>query len=124
MQVQNTIHIDAPIEREPVFDNGVPVLDPETGEQLTEAVQGPLNAVAPEAVTNATLTKALGQVLRRPTLLPVPGFALKTALGELSGELLGSRRVVPELAQRTGYSFRQPELLGALETELDSGHGR
>ncbi len=75
---------------------------------------GPVNAVAPEAVTNAQLTAALGRVLRRPTLLPVPGAALRLALGDLASELLGSRRVVPSRAQTLGFAFAQPQLEGAL----------
>ncbi len=75
---------------------------------------GPVNAVAPEAVTNAELTATLGRVLRRPTLLPLPGAALKLALGELAIELLGSRRVVPSRALTHGFAFAQPTLEGAL----------
>jgi len=83
-----------------------------------EDLRGPVNAVAPEPVRNAELTRVLGRVLRRPTLLPVPGFALRTALGELAGELLGSRRVVPARARTHGFTFAHPDLEAALACEL------
>ena len=80
--------------------------------------EGAVNAVAPHPVTNRELTRALGRVLGRPTILPVPGFAVRAALGELAGELLGSRRVVPAAAQQLGFSFRYAELEPALEAAL------
>lgn len=80
--------------------------------------RGPLNAVAPEPVTNAELTRTLGRVLSRPTLLPVPAVALRLALGELSRELLDSRRVVPRAARDAGFPFEHPSLEDALRTEL------
>ncbi len=83
-----------------------------------EDLRGPINAVAPEPVRNLELTRVLGRVLKRPTLLPVPGFALRAALGELAGELLGSRRVVPTRALAHGFSFAQPNLESALVHEL------
>jgi len=79
---------------------------------------GPVNAVAPGIVTNAELTRTLGRVLNRPTLLPVPATALKLGLGELSGQLLGSRRVVPRAAQQRGFRFAYAELEPALREVL------
>jgi uncharacterized protein (TIGR01777 family) len=83
-----------------------------------EDLRGPINAVAPEPVRNAELTRVLGRVLKRPTLLPVPGFALRAALGELAGELLGSRRVAPARALAHGFRFTHPDLEIALAREL------
>jgi uncharacterized protein len=83
-----------------------------------ERWSGPVNAVAPAPVTNAELTRALGEVLHRPTLLPVPAFAVRLALGELAGELLGSRRVVPRAAQERGFSFSYPAIEPALREAL------
>lgn len=83
-----------------------------------EDLSGPINAVAPEPVRNSEFTRALGRVLKRPTLLPVPGFALRAALGELAGELLGSRRVIPSRALAHGFVFAQPDLEAALASEL------
>jgi uncharacterized protein (TIGR01777 family) len=79
---------------------------------------GPVNAVAPSPVTNAELTRALGEVMHRPTLLPVPAFAVRLALGELAGELLGSRRAVPRAALARGFRFAYPELAPALREAL------
>jgi uncharacterized protein len=82
------------------------------------AAGGALNVVAPEAVRNRDFTHTLGAVLHRPTLLPVPAFALRLLLGEFAGELLSSQRVVPEQAQALGYSFRFPGLEAALRDIL------
>ena len=83
-----------------------------------ERWRGPVNAVAPNPVTNAELTRTLGRMLRRPTLLPVPATMLRLALGELAGELLDSRRVVPRAAQEWGFEFAHPSLEEALAEEL------
>jgi len=86
---------------------------------LEEAeVAGALNVTAPAPVRNAELTRALARQLRRPARFPVPAFALRAALGELAGELLGSRRVQPAAARAGGYSFAEPELATALSREL------
>lgn len=78
-------------------------------------LSGPVNAVAPVPVTNRELTEALGKVLSRPTLLPVPAFALRLGMGEMADALLlASARVVPRRLEETGYRFRFPELGGAL----------
>jgi uncharacterized protein (TIGR01777 family) len=80
-----------------------------------EDLHGPVNAVAPCPVTNRELTKALGKVLSRPTLLLVPVFALRLLAGEMADALLlASARVVPRRLEETGYRFRFPELGGAL----------
>jgi uncharacterized protein (TIGR01777 family) len=85
---------------------------------LEGEVEGPVNAVAPESVRNVELTRALARRLRRPARLPVPGFVLRAVLGEMAGELLGSRRVVPRVLEEAGFAFRHPELEEALAAEL------
>jgi uncharacterized protein (TIGR01777 family) len=76
---------------------------------------GPLNAVAPEPVTNAVFTKTLGRVLGRPTVVPAPAFALRLAFGEMAdAALIASTRVKPDRLLATGYRFRFPDLEGAL----------
>ncbi len=80
---------------------------------------GPVNAVSPGIVTNGELTRTLGQLLHRPTLIPVPAAALRLGLGELAGQLLGSRRVVPHAALDRGFRFAYPELAPALREALD-----
>lgn len=79
-------------------------------------VAGILNGAAPGAVRNAEFTAALGKALHRPTVLPVPGFALKLMFGEMAEMLLGSQRVVPRATEKSGYRFLYPELGMALES--------
>lgn len=81
-----------------------------------EAVVGPVNAVAPEMVDNASFARALGRALGRPSWLPVPGFALRALLGEMAGPLLLSGQFVrPAAAEKFGYHWRFPKLVGALD---------
>jgi hypothetical protein len=77
---------------------------------------GAFNLTAPNPVTNEEFTRTLNRVLRRPTLLPTPTFALKAMFGgEAVDEMfLGGQRVVPARLQADGYAFRHPELEGAL----------
>jgi uncharacterized protein (TIGR01777 family) len=80
-----------------------------------DSIKGPVNFVAPVPVTNAEFTKTLGKVLSRPTVLPIPAFAIKLLFGEM-GEalLLGSQRVAPERLAAAGYKFGYPKLEQAL----------
>jgi uncharacterized protein (TIGR01777 family) len=84
-----------------------------------ESLRGPVNAVAPQPVTNSEFTKTLGRVLGRPTLLPMPAFALRLALGEMADALLlSSARAEPARLQAAGYQFKYPQLEGALRHVL------
>jgi uncharacterized protein len=83
-----------------------------------EAVRGPVNATAPNPVTNAEFTRELGAVLHRPAVLPVPRVALKILFGEMSEMVLASQRVVPAAAERAGFHFEYPELAPALANLL------
>jgi uncharacterized protein (TIGR01777 family) len=86
---------------------------------LTAHVSGPVNLVAPVPVTNAEFSRTLGGVLRRPSFLVTPPFALKIALGEMAGPLLlNSQRVIPIVAQRGGFTFDYPSLEPALRQLL------
>jgi uncharacterized protein (TIGR01777 family) len=79
--------------------------------------EGAFNAVAPSPATNAEFTKALGRALRRPTVLPAPGFAVRAALGRMAEALLLSgQRVLPTRADELGYEFRYRSLDDALAT--------
>ena len=80
--------------------------------------RGAVNAVAPELVTNAQFSHALGKVLHRPSLFPVPGFVLKGMVGEFADALLGGQKVVPEAAQKLGYPYHFPTLDAALSDLL------
>ncbi len=86
----------------------------------TQAVRGPLNVTAPEPVTNAEFTKALGGALHRPTLLPIPLTPLKARYGaELVERLLvEGQRVLPARLEATGYTFRHPSLGAAFDAIL------
>jgi hypothetical protein len=85
----------------------------------TEELRGPVNAVAPQAVTNAEFTRALGRVLRRPTILPAPAFAVRLVFGEMGQELLlASTRVVPRRLEATGFAFELGQLEAALRAIL------
>ena len=80
---------------------------------------GPVNCVAPQSVTNNEFTRMLGKVLRRPAVFPLPGFMVRIMFGEMAEELLlASTRVVPRYLQKTGYSYRLPNLIDAVEAEI------
>ena len=81
-------------------------------------ISGPVNAVAPEATTNEMFTETLGHVLKRPTFLAVPNFALKAALGEMSQVLLEGADVRPHVLEQAGFRFDYPRLEDALEALL------
>ena len=86
-----------------------------------ERIRGPLNLTAPDPATNRDLSKALGRVLRRPALLPVPGFALKLMYGEMSSIVTTGARVVPARLAEIGYRFRRPDLDDALRAATGRG---
>ncbi len=83
---------------------------------LTADVSGPVNLTAPTPATNAEVTAAMGSALHRPTVLPVPAFALKAVLGEFSSEVLGSARVLPRVLQAAGFEFRHADIRTAAAT--------
>jgi uncharacterized protein len=81
---------------------------------MDHPVDGPVNLTAPNPVTNAEMTKAMGQLLRRPTVFAVPAKALEIALGEFSSEILGSARVRPTRLLEAGFEFQDPTIDKAL----------
>ncbi|HEX7125738.1 MAG TPA: TIGR01777 family oxidoreductase [Thermodesulfobacteriota bacterium] len=98
------------------LDDLVPLLLHLTADTTLE---GPVNAVAPGALTNAEFGRLLGKVLGRPTALGVPAFAARMAFGEMADEvLLASTRVIPAKLEAAGYPFRHPELEAALRHML------
>ena len=84
----------------------------------TAAARGPVNVVAPDKRTNATFTKALGRVLHRPTVMPVPAFAMKALYGEMSETVLDGSNPDPSKLLSLGYRFQHPELDQALRAAL------
>jgi uncharacterized protein (TIGR01777 family) len=85
----------------------------------SEGLHGPVNAVAPNPVTNYEFTKTLGKVLSRPTIIPAPAFILKTLLGGLAEELLLiSNRSIPKKLLESGFKFNFPKIEGAFRAEI------
>jgi len=88
---------------------------------LGSDVSGAVNLTAPQPVTNATFADTLGEVLHRPTFLPVPSFGPKLVLGADRADalLFGSQRVQPRVLEADGFAFAHPDLASALRAELD-----
>lgn len=80
--------------------------------------KGPFNLTSPNPATNREFTKVLGEVLGRQTLIPVPGFAMRLALGEAASLVLDGQRALPKRLLELGFEFRFPELEGALRDLL------
>jgi uncharacterized protein (TIGR01777 family) len=78
------------------------------------AWSGPVNATAPEPVTNAEFSKALGRALHRPAVAPVPAFAIRALYGEMATIVTTGQRAVPQAAQARGYRFSHADLDEAL----------
>ena len=86
---------------------------------LSESLSGPVNATSPNPVRNIELTKALGKVLGRPTIVPVPAFAVRLMFGEMADALLlASQRVQPTRLEASGFNFQFPEIEAALRHAL------
>jgi uncharacterized protein (TIGR01777 family) len=81
---------------------------------------GPFNLTAPNPLTNRDFSRAIGKVLRRPSVMPVPGIALRLALGEMADLLLTGQRAVPNKLLEAGYEFHYPEAESALRNILKS----
>jgi len=84
----------------------------------TSSMQGAYNVTAPNPVTNSEFTDTLARSIKRPALLPVPGWLLKTLLGEMSALILGSQRVIPERLLAQGFRFQYNDLGEALAQAL------
>lgn len=84
-----------------------------------ESIRGPLNVVSPKPVTNERFTRALGEVLSRPTVMAMPAFAARLAFGEMADEmLLVSQKVIPKKLQAAGFQFAYADLETALQHYL------
>jgi hypothetical protein len=83
-----------------------------------EQASGPVNLTAPEPVTNAALSYALGHALGRPAVLPVPGMAVKLLYGEMAEVVTTGQRAIPARLRELGYTFRHPEIELALKDVL------
>ncbi len=85
----------------------------------TPNLHGPVNCVAPESVRMDEFCRTLARVLARPSWLRVPGFVLRSLMGEMAGMILGGRRVLPGRLTGMGYHFAHPRLEGALRSILE-----
>ncbi|GAB3201444.1 TIGR01777 family oxidoreductase [Geodermatophilus arenarius] len=85
-------------------------------------VSGPVNLTGPDPVRNDEFVRELGRAVHRPTVLPVPGFAIRSALGEFGrSNVLAGQRAVPARLLAAGYPFRHRDLPSALREALDRG---
>jgi hypothetical protein len=83
-----------------------------------QEASGPFNLSAPNPMTNAAFARELGRAMGRPSFVPVPGFAMKLAFGEVTSTLLEGQRAIPERLQDLGFEFRFPDAGAALENLL------
>ena len=83
-------------------------------------IHGPLNATAPDPVTNESFSRKLAKALNRPAWVKTPGFVLKLAFGEMAGMLLGGQKVIPKKLLDRGFQFKYPDLDLALKNLTSS----
>lgn len=81
---------------------------------LENPISGPINITAPNPVTNQEFTSALARAMHRPAVFPVPAFALKLAFGGFSSEMLGSKKIIPEVLTEAGFTFDYPHIGAAI----------
>lgn len=82
---------------------------------IDEDLHGPVNLVGPNPLTNAEVTKIMGEVLKRPAIIPVPGFALKAVLGEFAEDTLASQRIIPRALSQAGFQWQQADMREMIE---------
>jgi uncharacterized protein (TIGR01777 family) len=81
-------------------------------------ITGPVNVMGPNPVRNSELTTVLGRLLHRPTIAPVPGFAIRVLYGGVADDLLASDRAVPKVLLDAGFTFQHPDIESALRAAL------
>jgi uncharacterized protein (TIGR01777 family) len=81
----------------------------------SDTADGPYNLTAPDPVTNKENSKVLGRVVKRPSFIPIPGFAMKLLVGEVATVVLDGQRVIPQRLQEAGYEFQFTNLEMALK---------
>ena len=101
-------------------------LDDEVGAILhaldTDLVRGPFNATSPNPLTFADFSRQIGETLRRPTWVPMISTGIKLGLGELGESVMASQRVLPQVLERTGYTFKFTDSRAALQSLLQGSH--
>jgi NAD dependent epimerase/dehydratase family enzyme len=86
---------------------------------MNSKIEGAVNLTAPNPVTNQEFTAALARALKRPAFFPVPAFAIRSALGGFSSEVLGSKKVIPKVLMDNNFEFDYTHLLAALTALVD-----
>ncbi len=86
---------------------------------LEKKIAGPVNLTSPNPVTNQEFTAALARAMKRPALFPAPAIALKIALGGFSGEVLGSKKVMPSALTEAGFQWDYPHISTALQALVE-----
>ena len=86
---------------------------------LENPVSGPVNLTSPNPVTNQEFTSALARAMHRPALFPAPAFALKIAMGGFSSEILGSKKVLPNVLSEAGFTWDYPHISDALSALIE-----
>ena len=86
---------------------------------LDSKVEGPVNLTAPNPVTNQEFTSALARAMHRPALFPAPALGLKIALGGFSSEILGSKKVIPQVLTDSGFTWDYPHVTTALSALIE-----
>ena len=87
---------------------------------LEKKVAGPINLTSPNPVTNQEFTAALARAMKRPALFPAPAIALKIALGGFSSEVLGSKKVMPNVLTEAGFKWDYPHISTALQALVEN----
>ena len=86
---------------------------------LENPISGPVNLTSPNPVSNQEFTSALARALHRPALFPAPAFALKIAMGGFSSEILGSKKVLPNVLSEAGFTWDYPHISDALSALIE-----
>ncbi|CAB4341456.1 unannotated protein [freshwater metagenome] len=86
---------------------------------LENPLSGPVNLTSPNPVTNQEFTSALARAMHRPALFPAPAFALKIAMGGFSSEILGSKKVLPNVLSDAGFTWDYPHISDALSALIE-----
>lgn len=86
---------------------------------MNSKIEGAVNLTSPNPVTNQEFTASLARILKRPALFPAPAFALKAVLGGFSSEVLGSKKVIPQVLTDAKFEFEFPFVSDALTALID-----
>jgi uncharacterized protein (TIGR01777 family) len=86
---------------------------------LENPISGPVNLTSPNPVTNQEFTSALARAMHRPALFPAPAIALKIAMGGFSSEILGSKKVLPNVLSEAGFTWDYPHISDALSALIE-----